>query len=357
MPEPRHRFVIALPANNEQAVIGESITRLRQMNYPKDLFDIYVVADHCSDNTAEVARAAEAIVFERTLGPRGSKGAALRWLFEQVLPNQQCDAVVIFDADTHVSTDFLSIMDVRLAQGHQVIQGQHRIRNPEDGWVPALIWSTFIVDNRLQNLGRTALGCSAKNMGDSICFRVDVLRRFGWGEGLADDYAFRQQLLLEGVSIYYEPNAVGYGEAPLTWRAATTQRARWLRGTRAASRRFASKLLVEAFRRREMPLLEGGLQAILPSYSTLTVLTAVVWLASGLRSRLTNSWSMPLVALLLYPMLGLVLEGAPKRAYLAMLIGPVFVAWRAWLTLQTRLTQSDAAWVRTPRRSERAVSR
>jgi hypothetical protein len=66
---------------------------------------------------------------------------------------------------------------------------------------------------------------------------------------------------------------------------------------------------------------------------------------------------MPLVALLLYPMLGLVLEGAPKRAYLAMLIGPVFVAWRAWLTLQTRLTQSDAAWVRTPRRSERAVSR
>src|SRR5207237_7553717 len=133
-------------------------------------------------------------------GPRGSKGAALRWLFARILdpdskwsPAAPYDAVVIFDADTHVQRDFLRLMDARLSGGASVIQGQHRIRNPRDGWFPALTWAMFIIDNRLQNLGRTNLGLSAKNMGDSICFRADVLRRLGWGEGLTEDYAFRQQ--------------------------------------------------------------------------------------------------------------------------------------------------------------------
>ena len=92
-------------------------------------------------------------------------------------------------------------MDSRLAQGAQVVQGQHVIRNPDDGWFPALTWAMFLIDNRIQNLGRSNLGWSAKNMGDSICFRADVLRRLGWGEGLTEDYQLRQRLLLAGIAI------------------------------------------------------------------------------------------------------------------------------------------------------------
>src|SRR5688572_26180776 len=122
--QPSHRFIIAIPAHNEASVIGTSIHQMQALNYPKDLFNIHVVADHCSDKTAEIAHKAGASVHERNVNPRTGKGAALSWLFQRVLSNEECDAVVIFDADTIVDPDFLRIMDARLAQGDQVIQGQ-----------------------------------------------------------------------------------------------------------------------------------------------------------------------------------------------------------------------------------------
>jgi cellulose synthase/poly-beta-1,6-N-acetylglucosamine synthase-like glycosyltransferase len=155
-------------------------------------------------------------VHERDEGPRFGKGAALSWLFQKILKEEQCDAVVIFDADSRVDPEFLQVMERRLVQGDQVIQGQHIIRNPNHGWYPALTWAMFLIDNRFQNLGRSNLGWSAKNMGDSICFRADILRKLGWGEGLTEDYHLRFLLLLKGIRIVYEPAAIGYGEAPLT---------------------------------------------------------------------------------------------------------------------------------------------
>ena len=199
---PSTRFTIAIPAHDEASVIGATVRRLCALDYPAELFSVHVVADHCSDHTAALARQAGALVHERNEGPRNGKGAALMWLFQSILDNS-CDAVVIFDADTQVDPCFLCIMDAHLARGAQVIQGQHIIRNPESGWFPALTWAMFLVDNRFQNLGRSNLGWSAKHMGDSICFRAEVLRKIGWGEGLTEDYQLRQRLLLEGIRITY----------------------------------------------------------------------------------------------------------------------------------------------------------
>ena len=63
--EKKHRFAIVIPARNESAVIGDTIKCLLAQKYPRELFDIYVVADNCTDNTAEIARAAGATVYER----------------------------------------------------------------------------------------------------------------------------------------------------------------------------------------------------------------------------------------------------------------------------------------------------
>jgi cellulose synthase/poly-beta-1,6-N-acetylglucosamine synthase-like glycosyltransferase len=362
--KPIYRFAIAIPAHNEEGVICQTVERLLQLDYPREMFDIHVVADHCSDNTATVARTAGAVVHERQEEPRGSKGAALRWLFQRVLGLQDSykksgdyDAIAIFDADTRVARDFLRLMDARLRQGAQVVQGQHRITNPEDGWFPALTWAMFLVDNRYQNLGRSNLGWSAKNMGDSICFRVEILRRLGWGEGLTEDYAFRQQLLLEGIKIQYEPCAIGYGEAPLDWQTAKAQRRRWLRGTYDASQNFASRLLSEVPRRRDHALLDGALQAYLPSYSTLTLLTLASWSFYWATGRLQgvrrdHRWpSLLFGALFLYPFWGLLMERAPLRAYVAMISGPVFIVWRTWLAVTARSQQNQVKWIRTPRKA------
>ena len=213
----------------------------------------------------------------------------------------------------------------------------------------------FLIDNRYQNLGRANLGWSAKHMGDSICFRAGVLRRLGWGEGLTEDYQLRQRLLLEGTQIAYEPAALGLGEAPLTWHQARAQRARWLRGTRDASRQFAGQLLREGLKRGDGALLDGALQAYLPSYSTLTLLAVLLlaaqlifyWAGGHIAAWALIAWAVFVALLYFYPLFGLALEKAPLRAYLAILTGPVFMVWRTWLALQARLGRRAVTWVRT----------
>jgi cellulose synthase/poly-beta-1,6-N-acetylglucosamine synthase-like glycosyltransferase len=214
----------------------------------------------------------------------------------------------------------------------------------------------FLIDNRIQNLGRSNLGWSAKNMGDSICLRADILRRLGWGDGLTEDYQFRQRLLLAGIMISYEPFARGYGEAPITWTQARAQRARWLRGTQMASRQLASRLLVEAIKRHDLALLDGALQAYLPSFSTLTVVSIIALLAQILLARLVESafpvtliyaWTGVCMVLFAYPLFGLALERAPARAYIAILMGPYFILWRTWLALTSRFGKKQITWIRT----------
>jgi cellulose synthase/poly-beta-1,6-N-acetylglucosamine synthase-like glycosyltransferase len=354
--EPTRRFAITIPAHDEETVIAATVSRLMQLDYPRHLFSVHVVADYCSDNTAALARQAGAQVHERNEGPRTGKGAALSWLFQRVLAGDTCDAVVIFDSDTRVHVAFLRVMDTRLAQGAAVVQGQHIISNPEDGWFPALTWAMFLIDNRFQNLGRSNLGWSAKHMGDSICFRADVLREFGWGQGLTEDFELRQRLLLGGIRIVYEPEAKGYGEATPTWQQARVQRARWLRGVHDASRLSARQLIVEALRRFDGALLDGALQAYLPSFSTLTLISIsvlLVQLAVNAMARpvfsgsVLAAWATVIALLFIYPMIGLALERAPARAYGAILLGPFFVLWRSWLALTSRYGRKPIRWIRT----------
>src|SRR5687768_155204 len=74
-----HRFAVVIPAHDEENVIEATIDQLRRLNYPPQLYDVHLVADHCSDSTADTARRAGAIVHERSDGPRSGKGAALSW--------------------------------------------------------------------------------------------------------------------------------------------------------------------------------------------------------------------------------------------------------------------------------------
>ncbi len=359
LPEPVEppvtRFAILLPAHDEAAVIAQTVERLRALRYPADLYHIHIVADHCSDDTATLARQAGASVHERNEGPRSGKGAALSWLLERVLQDESIQAVAVFDADTRVDADFLRIMDAHMRRGVPVVQGEHIICNPRAGWFPSLTWAMFLVDNHYQNRGRVNLGFSAKHMGDSICFRADILRSMGWGEGLTEDYQLRQRLLLRGIRILYDPRARGYGEAAPTWTAAQKQRLRWISGTRRAGRQFAPQLIREGLRRKDRAMLEGGMQAYLPSYSTLALVTLVLlggqlisYQLWGVPARgLLFAWAGLGTLLFLYPFWGLAARRAPLRAYLVMCSGTVFILWRTWLALRVRIQRRAVSWVRT----------
>ena len=96
----RHRFAVLICARNEERVIGDLIGSLQRQNYPARLYDVFVVADNCTDRTADAARAMGATVFERHDPQHQTKGHALTWVFDRCLPEwrDRYDACIIFDA-------------------------------------------------------------------------------------------------------------------------------------------------------------------------------------------------------------------------------------------------------------------
>ena len=109
-----HRYAVMISARNEEEVIGELIASLKAQNYPKDKLDIYVVADNCTDRTADAAREAGAIVYERFDQVRKGKGFALGYLLHELradVGESGYDGFFVFDADNIVDENFVAEMN------------------------------------------------------------------------------------------------------------------------------------------------------------------------------------------------------------------------------------------------------
>ena len=166
---PVNRFAVTIAAHNEEQVIAQLVENLRNMDYPQELFDIYVVADNCSDKTAILARKAGAIVFQRYNDKKRGKGYALEWLFAKIASlKKDYDAVVIFDADNLVKKNFLLEMNNKLCDGEKIVQGYIDSKNPYDTWVTNTFSIAFWLMNRMIQLARFNLGIS-NVLAEQVC--------------------------------------------------------------------------------------------------------------------------------------------------------------------------------------------
>ena len=360
---PGTRFAVAIPAHDEGSVLAATLEQLRAQAYPVHLFDVHVVADHCSDDTAQVAEQGGAVAHERDSLPRGRKAYALQWLLQRILEDGPgYDAVAVFDADSRIDPGFLGDMDAGLRTGKRVLQGQHIVSNPDDSMLAAMAAVDMRLNNRLRNQSRTNLGLSCRLMGDAMVFDARVLRAHGWrGESLTEDREYGYELLLQGMRVHYVPHARSYGQAASSWRQAEPQRLRWYQGLVGMQRRLAVPLLAGALRQRSLALLDGAIELLMPSYSFLTAMSganlALVLILGALRLPMAGllgilGSSLLLTAWLVYPLLGLVIDRAPVWAFRALALGPVYLAWRLWIAVLVRLRGERIGWIRTRRREE-----
>lgn len=349
---PTNRFVILVPAHNEEQLLPHLLASCQRLDYPRALFSVYVVADNCSDRTVAVARAAGAVVHERFAPEQHGKGHALQWLLERLWASgEPHDAVVIVDADSDLSPNFLRVMDARLACGERVVQGYYAVRDPEQAVSTALRAVALIVLHYVRPLGRMVLGGSAGLKGNGMVFAAEVLRAHRWTASLTEDIEYHMALILAGERVMFAPDALVKAEMPSSLRAARSQNERWERGRIEMIRRFVPRLLRTALRRRSFLLFDAAVEQLIPPFavlSALTLLTLALALLAGHQVAL-GLGLFALMAQIVYVVTGLILTRAPGTVYRALLFTPMFLVWKIWLYLRILLGVKPERWIRTAR--------
>ncbi len=349
---PIHRFAILIPAHNEEQLLPGLLDNLQRLDYPQALYAIHVVADNCTDHTAELARQAQVTVHERTDSTRIGKGYALEWLIERLwAQDQPFDAFLILDADSIVSENFLAVMDARLAGGAQAIQAYYAVRDPAGSWNASLRAVALAALHYLRPLGRSVIGCSAGLKGNGMVFSAGMIKQYRWSAALTEDIEYHMALVLGGHRVAFAPDAIVWAEMPSSLAASQTQQVRWERGRQEMLRQYVPRLLRAAVARRSFRLLDAAIEQIIPPFSLLAALS-LVCLALGLiiQSRSAVGIALGLlVAQAIYIFAGLLLARAPRRVYQALLYAPLFIAWKAWLYLRVSLGFDRKGWTRTAR--------
>jgi cellulose synthase/poly-beta-1,6-N-acetylglucosamine synthase-like glycosyltransferase len=346
------RFAIMVPAHNEERLLPDLVANLQALDYPQDLYTIFVVADNCSDRTADRARVGGATVYERFNRELVGKGHALEWLLQRIWErSERYDAFVIIDADTLVSPNFLRVMDARLTRGEKVIQGYYTVRDPDSSRSASLRAVALAVLHYLRPLGRSIVGGSAGLKGNGMVFANEILRKHRWTNSLTEDIEYHMTLLLDGQRTTFAPDAVVWAEMPNTLAASQTQNARWEKGRMEMVRNYVPQLVRKGITTRDFKLIDAAVEQIIPPFSLVTA-GSILCLPLALLLRNTTAILGAIgliVGQALYIFSGLRLAGTPPGVYRALLFAPFFIVWKIVLYVRVALGLNDKGWIRTAR--------
>lgn len=260
-----HRFMAIIPAHNEQEVIGNLIESLKNQNYNKELYDIYVIADNCTDNTARVARELGAIVYERYNESEKTKGYALDWFLQQkIKEDAPYDAICVFDADNIVDKNFIKAMNKKLCQGEDVVQGYRDIKNPTDNWITSGYALFYWTNHRFYHLARYNLGLSPMLNGTGFMVNFNIIKENnGWKTvTLTEDIEFSLQRILKGKRLGWATDAIVYDEQPTGFKQSWSQRSRWTVGHMQCIKEYTGKLAETAKEKKSMVTIDGLLYIV-----------------------------------------------------------------------------------------------
>jgi cellulose synthase/poly-beta-1,6-N-acetylglucosamine synthase-like glycosyltransferase len=331
-----NRFAVVVAAHNEEQVITPLIKNLKDMHYPPELFEIFVVADNCTDKTALLARKAGAHVYQRFNDKKRGKGYALEWLFARIFAlNKKFDAVVIFDADNLVKKNFLAEMNNKLCEGEKIIQGYIDSKNPYDTWVTNTFSIAFWLMNRMIQLARHNLKISNTLAGTGMCISYDVLKKLGWeAHSLTEDLEFTMRALMHGIKTSWAHDARVYDEKPLTFIQSCRQRKRWAQGQVDVAGRYLLPLLFKGLRERKWMYIDAALHLFQPYFTMIATGFLLLQFLTFLNPYYINLfieyvpwtvWQIISGGVTVFPALALYLDRIPWRAYLGLILYPIFM--------------------------------
>lgn len=294
-----HRYAVIISARNESAVIGELIKSIKQQNYPAELVDIYVVADNCTDNTAEVSRNAGAIVYERFNQQYVGKGYALDYIFNIIHSSPKKDAYdgyFVFDADNLLDENYIAEMNKVFDSGYRVVTSYRNSKNYATNWISAGYSLWFLREAKYLNNARMQLGTSCAISGTGFLIHSDIIKENGgWKHHLlTEDIEFSIDSVIKGEIIGYCGAAKIYDEQPSSFEQSWNQRLRWSKGFYQVFGKYGAKLAKSVVKRRSFSCYDM-LMTISPAMfvTIASVFTNLVFLMIGMFSLSNNTAIIP----------------------------------------------------------------
>ena len=276
-----HRFAVLISARNEEAVLGHLLDSIRAQDYPSDLITTFVVADNCTDATAQVARAHGAVVYERFNRSQVGKGYALDFLLQRIHRDYgSCfDGFFVFDADNLLQPDYITRMNRTFSDGYSIVTSYRNSKNFGSNWISAGYGLWFLREAEFLNHARSLLGTSCAVSGTGFLFHRNVLTGLGGWRFylLTEDIEFTIASILSGYRVGYCKDAVLFDEQPVTFRQSWRQRLRWAKGYLQVFRAYGLQLVKGIFR-------EGGFACF---DMTMAIMPAIALTVLGMAGNLT----------------------------------------------------------------------
>jgi cellulose synthase/poly-beta-1,6-N-acetylglucosamine synthase-like glycosyltransferase len=344
---------IIVPAHNEEAVIGENLARLKEHSSGAA---ILVVADNCTDSTAELARRAGAEVVERFDAERRGKGFALDFA-KRALGSAPPDVVIIMDADCVPDPHGIERLIAACAATGRPCQAIY-LQKPAVGGSPLLQLSTFafFIKNVVRQRALQRMAGRVHLLGTGMAFpwalfdkaelaTGNIVEDLELGLDLADDG--HPAILVEDAAVWTDPAAETN---------TMDQRRRWEGGYLQGAMRWGPSLLLQGVRRGDIGRLWTGLSLFIPPIALLVTLDLAAIAAAGLVYLISGAGLVPLVVLcasLFFAAVAIVAAwaaGGSRFIPLSRLAQvPLYLAWKLPLYLGLARRGAPGEWVRTHR--------
>ncbi len=363
MAEPTLRLAVLVPAHDEELLIGRCVDSLLAQDYPEQLRRVVVIADNCTDSTAQVARSRGADALERTDPVNRGKGHALNWAMSELAASDPgIDAFVVVDADSVTERGLLRALALAAQCGAQAVQADYEALVEGDDDRAHLRAAAFLLFHRARFSGKARLGLPCSLVGNGMLFTRELIETHPWAAySEVEDLEYTLQLRQAGIGPVFAGDGRLAAPVASSGVAADVQRSRWEGGRAVLTRRHLPALVGSVVSGRRPDLWDAAADLAVPPLGVLAVgvlagtAGALAGGALGVTSpRAAAPWVVATVALPVHVLVGLQAADAPPATVAALRSAPALVASEARTRLRLVGRGRSDEWVRTPRSKAQA---
>ena len=351
-----NKFAILVPAHNEELLIAGLCKSLLEINYPDNMYKVFIVADNCDDKTSDICRSFGVHVLERRDISLIGKGYAISWALQHIQLTEH-DAVFIVDADNIVDPLILEELNILINNGEKALQCYNSVRNREDSWFTQLLFVSRTISNLLYHQAKYKLGLSSYLMGNGLCFTSQLLQQRGWEAFSAgEDWEYYAGLVNDHIKIGFAVKAKVFHQESRSLNQATSQRLRWSSGRFHIAKKLGLPLFVKGLLNRDWFTLDASLPLVFPNFSlqlNLTLFTLILSLFlpdTLIKLVLIYGCICLFLGQFFVFVIGIFLSGSVWEVLRAVLHVPRFLIWKMVIDILTITgIYKGKKWVRTDR--------